>query len=108
MSCVGQNQNAAVAWRNRVELVRNHDCSGVSADPRDRPDRLAGLRINRVNDARLADRHVNSAGGAIEESLHRGASNGPDVRNQSRGAVDLDQIAVIAGGVKPTAGMIDV
>jgi hypothetical protein len=69
---------------------------------------FARSRIDRFDQAGLADRDVNEAGCGIEERHIRSAGNRPHVRDPAGAGVDLDQRAVVAGGVKAPARMIDV
>src|SRR4051812_41517743 len=51
---------------------------------------------------------MDAAGGRIEPRHVRRSGNGPDIGDFAGAAVDLDEIAGIAGGIETLARMIDV
>ena len=88
-------KHAAMRRREYVQLVRRNDCSGVRSRTGHGLDDVTGARIDGLDQAWLADRHVNETGGWIEKSHVRGASERPPTACGAGCDVDFDQGTVV-------------
>lgn len=74
----------------------------------DGPRRFASSRINRFDQSGLTDRDIDTPSGRIEERHVRWTRDRPASGDVAGPAVDLDEMAIIAGGVETVAGVVDI
>src|SRR5215468_12033085 len=107
-SSILQDKNPAMRRGDDIQSVGGYQRGRVSASCCCRLRTESRLWIDGFDKAWFANGDVNTAGRRVEERNIGRAGNGPHVGDLAGRAIDLHQLTIIARGIEPSTGMIDV